>query len=89
MTDQPTWPAKYACPHCGAEYKSGFAQYESRPQLQYCYEDEGGCGATFAVSSEVRVTVTAVPRKIEGLGPIDQDYAAELYQNRLEEKATS
>lgn len=86
MNDKPTWPATFQCPHCGFQQKSAFEEYETRPQVRYCYEDEGGCGATFAVTGTVRVTVTTTAHKIEGLGPIDQDYAAELLNEREQKK---
>lgn len=58
----------FACPHCGHENHSWFALW-TPVEVVFCDTDEGGCDTPFVVSATVTITVTATPRKIEGISP--------------------
>jgi hypothetical protein len=69
MTDQTLYPVKVKCPHCDVYWKAHFERVSCRPEIIICETEEGGCGATFAVTAYVEVKVVPTVRKIEGLGP--------------------
>jgi hypothetical protein len=69
MTDQTLYPVKVKCPHCNVYWPAYFERVSCRPEIIICETEDGGCGATFAVTAIVTVTVTPTVRKIEGLGP--------------------
>jgi hypothetical protein len=69
MTDETLYPVKVKCPHCPVHWTVHFPRFPHTPELVECETDEGGCGATFAVTASVEVKVVPTVRKIEGLGP--------------------
>jgi hypothetical protein len=69
MTDETLYPVGVKCPHCNVTWTAHFERVSCRPEIIICETEDGGCGATFAVTAIVTITVTPTVRKIEGLGP--------------------
>lgn len=77
-----TYPVEVKCPYCGLKSVLHVKRYAYTPQVVYCEEEKGGCGATYAVTAIVTVTVTPTVRTIEGMGPDPETLA---YIRRREE----
>lgn len=69
MADETLYPVTVKCPHCNVSWPVQFERHQSRPEIIICETEDGGCGATFAVTAYVEIKVIPTVRKIEGLGP--------------------